>query len=68
MTFDLPIGDGNGELARATGLVKDLTAAGLGLRCFRFAAIINPDLTVKYITVDEKEYGSTSAESILEHL
>eukprot|EP01122_Echinamoeba_exundans_P011234 TRINITY_DN43_c0_g1_i1.p1 TRINITY_DN43_c0_g1~~TRINITY_DN43_c0_g1_i1.p1 ORF type:complete len:163 (-),score=41.78 TRINITY_DN43_c0_g1_i1:38-526(-) len=61
-------GDGNGELARALGLVKDLTSAGMGLRCFRFAAIVQPDLSVKYVTVDEKEYGSTSADSIIAHL
>jgi glutaredoxin/glutathione-dependent peroxiredoxin len=67
LTF-LVSGDGNGDLARALGLVKDLTSAGMGLRCFRFAAIVQPDLTVKYVTVDDKEYGSTSADSIIAHL
>jgi peroxiredoxin len=39
-------------LAKAVGLVKDASGAGLGIRSKRYALYIE-DLTVKFIAVDE---------------
>ncbi|MBV8202185.1 MAG: peroxiredoxin [Acidobacteria bacterium] len=45
------LADGNGELARAMGLEIDLSAAGLGVRSQRYAAIID-DGVVRYLQLD----------------
>jgi peroxiredoxin len=46
------LADGNGELARAMGLDLDLTAAGLGVRNKRYAALLQ-DGVVERIAVEE---------------
>jgi len=46
------IADGNADLAKAIGLVKDATAVGLGIRSKRYALYME-DMTVKFIAVDE---------------
>jgi glutaredoxin/glutathione-dependent peroxiredoxin len=35
------LSDGNGELARALGIEADFSSSGLGLRCRRFAAVVD---------------------------
>ena len=47
----LMLGDGNGEFAKAMGLVMDGTGIGLGLRSQRYAAIIE-DGVIKNLDVE----------------
>ncbi|MDN3520160.1 peroxiredoxin [Halomonas ramblicola] len=61
------LADGNAELTRALGLEKDATAGGMGLRCKRFAMIVD-DGVVKTLGIDEKGVASSSAETVLEQL
>jgi len=61
------LADGSADLAKALGLTKDLTAAGLGLRGARYAMVIN-DNKVEFIGLDESGYNNSSAESVLRHL
>ena len=62
------IADGSAILTKALGLESDLTAAGLGLRVQRYAAVIK-DGTVIYLGVEpNQEFGVSSAEAVLEAL
>lgn len=64
----LMLADGNGELTRQLGLEMDATAGGLGMRCRRFAAIVD-DGVVSHLAVEtEKGVNVSGAEHILEHL
>ncbi len=56
--------DGNGDFTRVLGLEKDARGAGLGLRCKRFAMIVE-DGVVRHIAVDESGLDATSAEKVL---
>eukprot|EP00743_Colponemidia_sp_Colp-15_P002407 GILK01002611.1.p1 GENE.GILK01002611.1~~GILK01002611.1.p1 ORF type:complete len:214 (-),score=26.83 GILK01002611.1:267-830(-) len=60
----LLLSDGNGDLAKATGLSVDLTAKGLGHRCKRFSMLLD-DLTVTHLFVDPTAYSTTSAANLL---
>jgi peroxiredoxin len=61
----LLVGDGSAEFTKATGLELDLTARGLGLRCQRFAMVVDNG-TVKSIAIDAAgAFEKTSAESVL---
>ena len=60
--------DGSAEYAKALGLDRDLTAGGMGIRCFRFAMIVD-DGIVTYLGVEGSgEFGVSKAETILELL
>lgn len=60
--------DGSAELTKAMGLDRDLTAGGMGVRCYRFACILK-DGEVTYIGVEGSgEFGKSKAETILEEL
>ena len=62
------IADGSAELAKAMGLELDLTAAGMGLRNKRYAAILE-DGVVKSLDVEEGgKFEVSSAEAILAKL
>jgi len=63
----LMLADGNGELAKAVGMLKDGSAAGLGIRSKRYAMIID-DGVVKYVAVDESGAATTSADAIIAKL
>ncbi|MEP5717295.1 MAG: redoxin family protein, partial [Alphaproteobacteria bacterium] len=64
----LLVGDGSAEFTKASGLELDLTARGLGLRCQRFAMIVDNG-TVKSIEIDAAgAFEKTSAESVLSSL
>lgn len=63
----LMLGDGSGEFTRATGLVMDAAAHGLGLRCKRYAMIVK-DGIVTYFVVDEKGIEHTLAPAVAKHL
>lgn len=45
------LGDGSAEFAQKTGLVKDLTAAGMGLRIQRFSMLVD-DGVVKQLNLE----------------
>ena len=62
------IADGDAEFTKEAGLELDLTGNGLGLRCQRFAMIVN-DGNIEWMTIDGPgEFAATSAESMLENL
>lgn len=48
-------------------LEKDATAGGMGLRCKRFAMIVDEGV-VKALGIDEKGVEASSAERVLEQL
>jgi len=58
------VADGNGDYTKAIDLVKDASGGRMGLRCTRFAAIIE-DGVYKTVEVDEAGFEKSSAESIL---
>ncbi|NOQ77317.1 MAG: redoxin family protein [Methylococcaceae bacterium] len=60
--------DGSAEYTKALGLDRDLTAGGMGVRCFRFGMIVD-DGTVTYLGVEGSgEFGVSKAETLLEAL
>jgi peroxiredoxin len=60
--------DGSAVYTKALGLDRDLTGGGMGIRCFRFAMIVE-DGVVSYIGVEGSgEFGASKAETILELL
>lgn len=62
------VADGSAEYAKALGLDRDLTANGMGIRCHRFAMIID-DGNVKYLGVEASgKFEVSSAEAILAQL
>ena len=62
------LADGNAAFAKAVGLEKDLTAAGMGLRSSRYSMIVDNGV-VKTLNVEEKSGVNVSgAETILEQL
>jgi peroxiredoxin len=60
--------DGSAEYTKALGLDRDLTAGGMGIRCFRFGMIVD-DGVVTYLGVEGSgEFGVSKAETLLEKL
>jgi len=62
------IADGNGELAKALGLDFDGSGVGFGLRCQRFAAIVDDGVVQKLAVEEPMKFDVSSAESILQAL
>ncbi|MGJ3258240.1 MAG: peroxiredoxin [Rhodospirillales bacterium] len=61
------LADGSANFTKATGLELDLTDKGLGLRCQRFAMVVD-DGTVTSMHIDEGTFEKTSAETMLSEL
>lgn len=62
------LADGAAEFSKAMGLDIDLTVAGMGPRCQRFAMIVD-DGKVSWIAVDERgSFGDTAVENVMTHL
>ena len=62
------VADGDAEFTKATGLELDLTGKGLGLRCQRFAMVVD-DGVVEALMIDPAgAFEKTSAESVLKAL
>lgn len=61
------LADGNAELTRALGLEKDASGAGMGLRCQRFAMLLD-DGVVTWLGIDEQGVDQSSAETVLARL
>ena len=60
--------DGSAEYTKALGLERDLTTNGMGVRCFRFAMIVD-DGVMTYLGVEGSgEFGVSKAETLLEEL
>lgn len=60
--------DGSADYARALGLDRDMSGGGMGVRCYRFAMIVD-DGVVKYIGVEGSgEFGKSKAETVLKEL
>lgn len=59
------LGDGSAEYAKKLGLEMDLTAKGMGMRCQRFAMIVE-DGVVQHVAVEAPgKFEVSSAEAIL---
>ena len=62
------LGDGSADFTRALGLTLDLTARGMGVRCERFAMIIN-DGVVQDVAVEAPgKFDVSAAEAVLAKL
>jgi len=61
------VADGNGDYTRAVGMELDLTGGRLGLRCTRFASVVENGV-YKSVEVDVKGLEKSSADSILASL
>ncbi len=62
------IADGAADLTKQLGLELDLTAAGMGLRCQRYALILK-NREVTYLGLETgQSFGVSSAEAVLEAL
>ena len=48
------LADGNGDFTREIGMLRDVSAAGMGQRSFRYAMMIE-DNEVKYLGVDDQK-------------
>ena len=59
------IADGNGDLSKALGLDFDGSGIGFGLRCQRFAAIIDDGVVEKLAVEAPMKFEVSDAESIL---
>lgn len=59
------IADGNGDLSRALGLDFDGSGIGFGLRCQRFAAIVENGIVTKLAVEAPMKFEVSSAEAIL---
>lgn len=62
------MGDGSGTYTKALGLEFDLTARGLGVRCQRFAALVDNGV-VKTLNIEAPgKYEVSDAETLLKQL
>lgn len=57
--------DGNGEFTRALGLELDATGFGMGLRCRRFAMILEDGIIRHLLVEPPGEFRVSSAEHVL---
>lgn len=64
----LMLADGNAEFAKAAGLELDLTVAGMGLRCKRYAMIVENGVVRSLNIETERGVNVSSAETILTQL
>lgn len=62
------LADGNADFSKALGLDFDVSAAGMGTRCKRFAAIIEDGKVSQLFIEEPKQFEVSSAEYILEQL
>ena len=62
------LADGNADLTRALGIEVDRCQAGLGIRCKRFAMIIEEGLVTHFYVEADGELSLSSADNILEIL
>ena len=61
----LGIADGNGEVSKNLNLLVDKSANFMGIRCSRFAMIVQDNNIEELLTETPGEYKETSAENLL---
>ena len=59
------IADGNGEVSKNLNLLVDKSANFMGMRCTRFAMIVQDNNIEELLTETSGEYKETSAENLL---
>lgn len=59
------LADGNADFSKALGLDFDVSAAGMGTRCKRFAAIIEDGKVSQLFIEEPKQFEVSSAEYVL---
>jgi peroxiredoxin len=59
------VADGNGEFSKALGLDFDGSGIGFGLRCQRFAAIVDDGVVTKLAVEEPMKFDVSSADAIL---
>lgn len=60
--------DGSADYAKKLGLERDLTAGGMGIRCYRFAMIVD-DGVVQYLGVEASgKFEVSNVEAVLAQL
>jgi glutaredoxin/glutathione-dependent peroxiredoxin len=62
------VADGNGDLTKALGLEMDGSGIGFGLRCQRFAAVIEDGTITKLAVEEPMKFEVSAAEAILASL
>ena len=62
------LADGNGDYAKALGLELDASGFGMGMRCQRFAVIVDDGVVSSLHIEDPGQFTVSSAEAILEQL
>ncbi|HLH45510.1 MAG TPA: peroxiredoxin [Acidimicrobiales bacterium] len=62
------VADGSAALTHALGLDVDLTGGGLGIRCRRFAAVLEDGVVTDLAVEDKPGLDVSSAESVLTRL
>lgn len=62
------LADGNGEFAQAMGLVMDGSAAGLGTRSQRYAAILQDGVITELLVEPERGVDVSSANNVISKL
>ncbi|WP_196139876.1 peroxiredoxin [Aliikangiella sp. G2MR2-5] len=62
------LADGNADFTKALGLDFDVSAAGMGIRCKRFAAIIENGKVTALFIEEPKQFEVSSAEHVLSQL
>jgi peroxiredoxin len=62
------VADGNGDLTKALGLEMDGSGIGFGLRCQRFAAIVDDGVVTKLAVEEPMKFEVSAAEAILASL
>ncbi len=62
------LADGNGDYAKALGLELDASGFGMGMRCQRFAIIVDDGVVSSLHVEDPGQFAVSSAEAILEQL
>ena len=61
------VADGNGEFSDALGFVSDKTAGRMGMRCTRFAAVVESG-KFTLLNVDAAGFEKSAAEEVLKAL
>lgn len=62
------LADGNADFTRRLGLELDASGAGMGLRCKRFAMIVDDGKVSKLWVENPGEFGVSGAENVLANL
>jgi len=63
------LADGNAEFTKASGLELDLSEFGLGLRCHRFAMVVDNGVVASMVVEENSSVATVStAESVIENL